>query len=216
MNERTAVGWIGHFNHIRFSIFHFVALVEIQTSVVIVCSHCDSLINPVWKLLTRELPQALGLCINTPHHRLFLHQFLSNWSWKFPFLSLLFVRIKVCTPLFLTLLQLPPTQIEQMETEAKNTTEKSQVRIPPKRGQVKVRIGGTLAKAVKTAASMAAKKVGCGESSASTAPLPGSHTSKQHSDTWPRWQLHLLACSLHNFLYYVSIRSPSSSSLVLV
>lgn len=66
-------------------------------------------------------------------------------------------------------LQLAPTQFGAMETGEKKTSEKSEARIPPKRGQVKVMVYQTLANGVKTAASATAKKV-CGESSASIAP----------------------------------------------
>ncbi|KAE7996898.1 hypothetical protein FH972_001580 [Carpinus fangiana] len=60
--------------------------------------------------------------------------------------------------------------------------EKSLVRIPPPRGQVKVRMFKELMKGVKTAASAVAEKSGCCGGSASVSQQPSSYTSERGSD----------------------------------
>lgn len=91
-------------------------------------------------------------------------------------------------PLFLTLLLnrvcWASVTSKTMETGEK-TPEKSFARIPPPRGQVKVRIFKELVKGVKTAA-----KSGCSGGSASITQRPSSYASEGHSDTSPMWQSH--------------------------
>jgi hypothetical protein len=71
-----------------------------------------------------------------------------------------------------------------METGEGKAPQKSEARIPPQRGQVKVCAVKTMVEGVKTAASEAANKVVCaGRGSASTVPLPSSDTSKGNSGT---------------------------------
>lgn len=71
-----------------------------------------------------------------------------------------------------------------METGEGKTPQKSEARIPPKRGRVTVWAIQTMVEGVKTGASEAAKKVVCaGRGSASTVPLPSSDASKGNSNT---------------------------------
>lgn len=113
----------------------------------------------------------------------------SNCSWNFLFPSLLLSETESALnipPLFLTLLLnrvcWASVTSKTMETGEK-TPEKSLARIPPPRGQVKVRIFKELVKGVKTAA-----KSGCCGGSASITQRPSSYASEGHSDTSPMWQ----------------------------
>lgn len=86
---------------------------------------------------------------------------------------------RLCIPLFLNLLlNRIPYSVETMDAEKKSP---KLVRIPPQRGQVKVRIFQELAKGVKSAISAAGKKLGCSGGSASGSRVLGSNDSEGDS-----------------------------------
>nr|POF19347.1 hypothetical protein CFP56_17724 [Quercus suber] len=68
--------------------------------------------------------------------------------------------------------------VETMDAEKKSP---KLVRLPPQRGQVKVRIFKEWAKEVKSAISAAGKKLGCSGGSASSSRVQGSYDSKGDS-----------------------------------
>ncbi|KAG6728477.1 hypothetical protein I3842_02G174800 [Carya illinoinensis] len=99
-------------------------------------------------------------------------------SLKFSYFFSPCIRSRVCTLLcsysaseqnFLSFFYL--LYMERENPEAKNS---------PRRGNVKAQMCKTLAKGVKAAATVAAKKVGCIENSAPTAPQPSSDNSEGH------------------------------------
>ena len=154
------------------------------------CSHCvkpsDSNLHMpselyIWYIPTRPSPTIcyLSSCFF----------FLSNWPWKSLFSFTPSVRIRVWTLIFLTdsaflcFFCFFLSVFSTMETGEKKSPKI--VRIPPPRGQVKVRIFKEVAKGVKSAISVARKKLGCSGSSASSSRVIGYNDSKGHSDTWP-------------------------------
>lgn len=72
-----------------------------------------------------------------------------------------------------------------MENESENTPERPQIRVPPRRGQIKTKIFAGLVKKVKDAVMIfgQAKKKGEAGAASSTTPIQSAYTSEGHSDS---------------------------------